>query len=316
MNIWVSEWASNEMKMLEYIKFPATFHLNRNGLPIYNCNYGEYDAFIWSTKEFKPDEVTFLLENNCKVFLFCIHGDGFHLENRKEFLKYDNFKIITGAIDGGLAGQILEYPNTYLDVTLVLAYYYTLFAVELYEFHKTTSNKSYKVGLWHREGYRHDRDFLIKNIRNSKHSESFKILTQKELDIYDVLIGRDIESSYKQWSVQYFNFMDCELFLSFESANTDSTPFFCSDKILKGFILEALGIPTIHVLQSTLKSELEKYGFDIIGYTSYQGEIVNKLIDMNVDELKERNIKSNNLKILEDMIKGGQILNELKKIMI
>ena len=316
MNIWVSEWAENEMKMLEYIKFPASFHLNNRGRTVRTIDCSVYDAFIWSTIEFKADEVLFLLKNNYKVFLLCIHGDGFHLENRKEFLKYDNFKIITSAIDGGLDGQILDYPNTYLNVSLSLVYFYKLFAVELFEFHKATYDKKYKFGLWYREGYRHDRDFLLKEIRKSNYVNLFKVIEQKESDVFDILIGPNLENSYKQWPIQFFNFMDCEMFLSFESANTDVIAFFCSDKVLKGFIMESLGIPTINILNNRIKSELEKDGFDIIGYTSYQSEIVNEIVNLNVQELKERNIKSNNLKRLEDMIKGGHILNELKKVIL
>lgn len=316
MNIWVSENAENEMKMLEYINFPASFHLNNRGVSMKNIDYTKYDAFIYSTKEFVPNDALFLLENNCKVFLLCIHGDGFHLKNRKDFLKYDNFKIITSAIDGGTEGQILDYPNTYLNVTLSLVYFYTLFAVELFEFHKTISDKKYKIGLWHREGYRDDRDFLLREIRKSNYVNLFKIVEQKQSNLYDLLIGREIESSYKQWSVQFFNFMDCELFLSFESSNTDAIAFFCSDKILKGFVMESLGIPTIHILQNRIKSELEKDGFDIIGYTSYQSQIVTDISNLNTDELIRRNTESNNLKKLEDKIKSGHILNELKKVML
>lgn len=316
MNIWVHENALTEMKLLEYIKFPATFHMSKMGVSPRMIDYTKYDAFIYSTKEFQSNDVLFLLENNCKVFLLCIHGDGFHLENRKEFLKYDNFKIITSAIDGGTQGQILDYPNTYLNVSLSLMYYYVLFAVELFEFQKIVSDKKYKCGVWYREGYRNDRDFLLKEIRQSNYVDIFKIIEQKNSETFKLLIGPDITDSYKQWSVQFFNFMDCEMFLSFESSNTDATAFFCSDKILKGFIMESLGIPTIHILQHKIKSELEKDGFDIVGYTSYKSEIVEKIANLNTEELKERNIKSNNLKRLEDMIHNGHILNELKKIML
>lgn len=315
MNIWVHENALTEMKLLEYIKFPATFHVTM-GVSPRKIDYKKYDGFIYSTKEFQPNDALFLLENNYKVFLLCIHGDGFHLENRKEFLKYDNFKIITSAIDGGTQGQILDYPNTYLNVSLSLMYYYVLFAVELFEFQKIVSDKKYKCGVWYREGYRNDRDFLLKEIRQSNYVDIFKIIEQKNSETFKLLIGPNITDSYKQWSVQFFNFMDCEMFLSFESSNTDAIAFFCSDKILKGFIMESLGIPTIHILQHRIKSELEKDGFDIIGYTSYESKIVKEISDLNTIELKERNIKSNNLKRLEDMIHNGHILNELKKIML
>ena len=156
----------------------------------------------------------------------------------------------------------------------------------------------------------------MKEIRKSEYVDLFKVVEQKNLELYNLLIGREIESSYKQWSVQFFNFMDCEMFLSFESSNTDAIAFFCSDKILKGFIMESLGIPTIHILQHRIQSELEKDGFDIIGYPEYKSEIVWEIPKMNTEELKERNINSNNLKKLEDMIKGGHILNELKKIIL
>jgi hypothetical protein len=257
-----------------------------------------------------------LLKAGKKVILSIFHGDGVRLLNR-DLLNYDNFIVLTSAKDGNPI-NILDFPNVHLNMILPLAYFYVLFAVSLYDYNEIPFDKKYKCGLWHNPGYNHDRDHLIKEIKNKDIDGSiFKIVNQKNTENFDLLdINNHLEASYKFWHCQYFNFLDCETFVSFESASPYSVPFFCSDKMLKGFIMEKIGIPTFHIAHQTILDELKKLGFEINGFNEYSDEVVKGILHSNTEELKEKARSAANFDKLKEMIEGDYLRNYLMNIIL
>lgn len=313
MKIWVSEHAKKEANFFKYINFPAEFYISNNGGADISM---QYDAFIFSSHCYNRKDIDLLLQSNKKVIFCVFHGDGLHLPDRQELLKYDNFIVLTSAIDGNPI-SILDFPNVHLNMALPLAYFYTLFAVPLYDYKPINFDKKYKVGLWHNPKYRHDRDHMVSQINNLDASGSlFKIINQKSTEQFNKLVATDLDVSYKFWHCQYFNFLDCEKFLSFESAIPDSVPYFCSDKILKGFIMERLGIPTIQIAHPVVLDELKKLGFYMNGYSDYSNEILKTILDLDTNELKEKAIKEDNLGKLSNMIEGGYFRDYLMNIIL
>lgn len=313
MNIWASEFARKEVNFFKYIKFPAEFFISENGMNVMPMNY---DAYLFTSQCFDRKAIDYLLQNGKKVIFCVFHGDGVHLPDREELLKYDNFIILSAARDGNPI-NILDFPNAHLNMVLPLAYFYTLFAVPLYDFKPIIFDKKYKVGLWHTPQYRHDRDHMISQINEVNENGSlFKILNQKNTEQFDSLIGDELSASYKFWHCQYFNFLDCEMFLSFESANPYSVPYFCSDKVLKGFVMERLGIPTIQIAHPVVLQELEKSGFYMKGYSDYGMDIVKDILKSDVSELKQKALEADNLGKLTDMVEGGYLRNYLMNIIL
>lgn len=311
MRIWVSENAKKEAHFFKYIKFPAEFCINNNGVVKISM---DYDAYIFTSQCYDRATIKYLLDKDKKV-IFCIfHGDGVHLPDREELMKYDKFIILASARDGNPI-NILDFPNAHLNMALPLAYFYSLFAVPLYDFQPINFDKKYKIGLWHTPEYRHDRDHMVSQI-NSLDTSLFKIINQKNTEQFNLLIDKDLEISYKFWHCQYFNFLDCEMFLSFESANPYSVPYFCSDKILKGFIMERLGIPTIQIAHPVVLEELKKLGFYMNGYSDYGIDVLKTILNLNVDELKEKAIKEDNLGKLSNMVEGGYFRDYLMNIIL
>lgn len=311
MRIWVSENARKEAHFFNYIKFPAEFCVNNNGvakIPL------DYDAYMFSSHCYDRIAIKYLLDNDKKVIFCVFHGDGVHLPNREEFIQYDKFIILASARDGNPI-NILDFPNAHLNMALPLAYFYSLFAVPLYDFQQINFDKKYKIGLWHTPEYRHDRDHMVSKIKELD-SSLFKIINQKNTEQFDLLVGKDLEISYKFWHCQYFNFLDCEMFLSFESANPYSVPYFCSDKILKGFIMERLGIPTIHIAHPVVLDELKKIGFYMNGYSDYGIDVLKTILNLNVDELKQKAIEADNLGKLSNMVESGYFRDYLMNIIL
>jgi hypothetical protein len=313
MKIWVSENSKKEANFFRYIKFPAEFYTSYNGqteIPL------DYDAYIFSSQCYDINSIKYLLNKDKKV-IFCIfHGDGVHLPNREEFTKYDNFIILSSARDGNPI-NILDFPNAHLNMALPLAYFYVLFAVPLYDYKAINFDKKYKVGLWHTPEYRHDRDHMVSQITNLNNDVSlFKILNQKNTEQFNLLIDTDLEISYKFWHCQYFNFLDCEMFLSFESANPYSVPYFCSDKILKGFIMERLGIPTIQIAHPVVLDELKKLGFYMNGYSDYSSDVLKSILNSDIEQLKQKSLEADNLGKLSDMIENGYFRDYLMNIIL
>ena len=313
MKIWVSEFAKKEAHFFKYIKFPAEFYISNNGVSPIDTNY---DAYIFTSQCYDRKIIHNLLLKNKKVIFCVFHGDGLHLENREELLEYDNFILISSARDGNPI-NILDFPNTHLNMALPLAYFYTLFAVPLYDFQPIDNPKKYKVGAWHTPEYKHDRDHMISEINNIDDNLSlFKVINQKNTEQFDKLISKDLQESYKFWHCQYFNFLDCELFLSFESANPYSTPFFCSDKVLKGFIMERLGIPTIQIIHPIVLSELKKLGFYMNGYSDYSRSVLNEILNSDTNKLKQESLEADNLGRLSNMVEGGYFRDYLMNIIL
>ena len=313
MKIWVSEYAKKEANFFKYIKFPAEFYLNHNGISEMPM---DYDAYMFTSQCFGRETIDYLLQNGKKVIFCVFHGDGVHLPNREELLKYDNFIILSSARDGNPI-NILDFPNAHFNIMLPLAYFYTLFAVPLYDFQQINVDKKYKVGLWHTPEYRHDRDHMLTQISKiDKTNSQFKIINQKNTEQFDALVGSDLDVSYKFWHCQYFNFLDCEMFLSFESANPFSVPYFCSDKVLKGFIMERLGIPTIQIVHPVILEELKKAGFYMNGYSDYSDTIVNQILSSDVSELKKNCLEADNLGKLTNVIENGELRDYLTNIIL
>ncbi len=313
MNIWVSEYAKKEHKVFNYIKFPATFHINQNGVTELDLSY---DAYLYSSHLADEFQIEELLKAGKKVILSIFHGDGVRLVNR-DLLKYENFIVLTAARDGNPI-NILDFPNVHLNMMLPLAYFYVLFAVGLYDYKEIPFEKQYKCGLWHTPEYRHDRDHLIKEIGNiDKNNSLFKIINQKNTEMFDLfMVNNELDASYKFWHCQYFNFLDCETFLSFESASPYSVPFFCSDKIMKGFIMEKIGIPTFHIAHQTILDELTKLGFQVNGFNEYSDKVLKTIINSNTEELREKARIASNFDKLKDMIEGDYLRNYLMNIIL
>ena len=254
-----------------------------------------------------------LLKSNKKVIYFIIKGDGWNL-NKIELLKYSNFIVITSSTP---PISLLGYDNIFYNPLFSLAYFYYKFGINLFDVSPIESNKQYEIGFWYQENYRGDRDILVKKLKEKL--SNLKILEQKNNDNLLKNWNKDIIYAYKYWYTQFINFLDCKMFLSFESCPQFSDIIFSSDKILKNFILEKMGIPVYSIINKKLLNSLKEYEFQFLSDEPFGNNDIDKILNitsMDYKVIQKICMEYKNLEKFENLIKNQYFYKELNKIII
>lgn len=166
-----------------------------------------------------------------------------------------------------IAEQI-HHRNYFYSLKLGLLFFYYYIGLYFTTF-TFTSKKTNLLGYYHTNGYKGDRDRIIKNIKNTFDKKYLKNYTKSKFSVGETM-DLFMDVGWKKNHVNgYADIINSCVFLNFESDGIGSYlygKYHITEKTLKSILFSKLGIPSILYASDRLLIELYDAGFWFLNY--------------------------------------------------